>query len=138
MKEQVLSRFEFEEEFKEKLVELVLYKNVSAEQTARKYGLPNTTILINWINNYKRKLVQTLAKRLTEAASICLYNEVYNTKESKVAYIDSITKDIKKQLLKNNLFNQSSLMDIKITDSNSLSPNATRIGLILANYILYL
>lgn len=89
-------------------------------------------------DNYKRKLVQTLAKRLTEAASICLYNEVYNTKESKVAYIDSITKDIKKQLLKNNLFNQSSLMDIKITDSNSLSPNATRIGLILANYILYL
>ncbi|GEM_PF-3883344 len=29
MKEQVLSRFEFEEEFKEKLVELVLYKNLS-------------------------------------------------------------------------------------------------------------
>ncbi|MGJ1436077.1 transposase [Sphingobacterium siyangense] len=56
MNEQVLSRFEFEEEFKEKLVELVLYKNVSAEQTARKYGLPNTTILINWINNYKCKL----------------------------------------------------------------------------------
>ena len=88
-------------------------------------------------DNYKRKLVQTLAKRLTEAASICLYNEVYNTKESKVAYIDSITKDIK-TTTKNNLFNQSSLMDIKITDSNSLSPNATRIGLILANYILYL
>ncbi|QIH35939.1 transposase [Sphingobacterium sp. DR205] len=56
MNEQALSRFEFEEEFKEKLIELVLYKNVSAEQTARKYGLQNTTILINWINNYKRKL----------------------------------------------------------------------------------
>lgn len=46
MNEQALSQFEFEEEFKEKLVELVLYKNMSAEQTARKYGLPNTTILI--------------------------------------------------------------------------------------------
>ncbi len=29
MNEQALSRFEFEEEFKEKLVELVLYKNLS-------------------------------------------------------------------------------------------------------------
>ncbi|WP_433863970.1 hypothetical protein [Sphingobacterium thalpophilum] len=64
MNEQALSRFEFEEEFKEKLVELVLYKNVSAEQTAKKYGLANTKILINWISNYKRKLekgVVTLA-----------------------------------------------------------------------------
>jgi transposase-like protein len=58
MKEQALSRFEFEEEFKEKLVELVLYKNVSAEQVAKKYHLPNITILINWINNYKRRLEQ--------------------------------------------------------------------------------
>jgi transposase len=49
MKEQALSRFEFEEEFKEKLVELVVYKNVSAEQVAKKYRLPNITILINWI-----------------------------------------------------------------------------------------
>ncbi|MCS4162939.1 transposase [Sphingobacterium sp. BIGb0116] len=56
MNEQALSLFEFKEEFKEKLVELVLYKNMSAEQTTRKYGLSNMTILINWINNYKRKL----------------------------------------------------------------------------------
>ncbi|QRY57226.1 hypothetical protein [Sphingobacterium siyangense] len=56
MNEQFLSQFEFEEVFKQKLVELVLYKNVSAEQTERKYGLPNTTILINLINNYKHKL----------------------------------------------------------------------------------
>jgi hypothetical protein len=36
MKKQALSRFEF----KEKLVELVVYKNVSAEQVAKKYHLP--------------------------------------------------------------------------------------------------
>lgn len=56
MNEQSLSRFEFSEEFKEKLVELVIYKNVSASQVAKKYDLPNTHILINWINNYKKKL----------------------------------------------------------------------------------
>lgn len=56
MKEQALLRFEFSEEFKQKLVELVVYKNVSAEQVAKKYDLPNTYMLINWINNYKKKL----------------------------------------------------------------------------------
>ncbi|WP_400263105.1 hypothetical protein ACFX5U_08560 [Sphingobacterium sp. SG20118] len=64
MKEQSLSRFEFPEEFKEKLVESVVYKlvesvvykNVSAAQVAKKYDLPNIHILINWINNYKSKL----------------------------------------------------------------------------------
>ncbi|MET3113231.1 transposase-like protein [Pedobacter sp. CG_S7] len=56
MEEHALLRFEFPEEFKEKLVELVAYKNVSATQVARKYDLPNTHILINWINNYKKKL----------------------------------------------------------------------------------
>lgn len=56
MIEKALSRLELEEQFKKKLEELVLYKNMSAEQTARKYGLPNTMILINCINNYKRKL----------------------------------------------------------------------------------
>ena len=41
MNEQSLLRFEFSEEFKEKLVELVIYKNVSAAQVAKKYDLPN-------------------------------------------------------------------------------------------------
>jgi transposase-like protein len=35
MKERAVLRSEFEEEFKEKLVELVVYKNVSAEQVAK-------------------------------------------------------------------------------------------------------
>jgi len=56
MNEESLSRFVFSEEFKEKLVELVVYKNLSAAQVARKYDLPNTHMLINWINNYKKKL----------------------------------------------------------------------------------
>jgi len=51
MNEESLSRFVFSEEFKEKLVELVVYKNLSAAQVARKYDLPNTHMLINWINN---------------------------------------------------------------------------------------
>ena len=56
MNEESLSRFVFSKEFKEKLVELVVYKNLSAAQVARKYDLPNTHMLINWINNYKKKL----------------------------------------------------------------------------------
>ncbi|WP_400263280.1 hypothetical protein ACFX5U_09580 [Sphingobacterium sp. SG20118] len=55
MKEQSLPRFKFPEEFKEKLVEVVVYKNISAAQVAKKYDLPNIDILIN---NYKSNLAK--------------------------------------------------------------------------------
>ena len=74
MNEQSLLRFEFSEEFKQKLVELVIYKNVSAAQVAKKYDFPNPHILINWINNYKRKLEKgavTLAPM--EKANVLIY-----------------------------------------------------------------
>lgn len=56
MKEKMLEQFSFTDEFKEKLVLLVMYQNQSVKETAKNYNLPNTYILNNWINLYKKKL----------------------------------------------------------------------------------
>lgn len=93
MKEQSLSRFEFPEEFKEKLVELVVYKNVSAAQVAKKYDLPNIHVLINWINNYK--------SILEKGAVTLVPMEKPNTKDT--VLLKKRIKDLEKALEKANV-----------------------------------
>ena len=39
MKEEAIARFDYPEDLKEKLVELVVYQNYSKEEVAKKYGL---------------------------------------------------------------------------------------------------
>ena len=56
MKEVCLSKTDYSEEFKEKLVEQVVYYGQSAKAVAKKYGLANTHILSNWVNIHKKKL----------------------------------------------------------------------------------
>jgi len=56
MKEKMLEQFSFTDEFKEKLVLLIMYQNYSVKEIAKSYNLPNTYILNNWINLYKKKL----------------------------------------------------------------------------------
>jgi len=56
MKEKMLEQFSFPEEFKEKLILLVMYRNQSVKEVAKSYNLPNAYILTNWINLYKKKL----------------------------------------------------------------------------------
>jgi len=56
MKEKMLEQFTFPDEFKEKLVLLVMYRNQSVQEVAKSYGLPNSYILVNWITQYKKKL----------------------------------------------------------------------------------
>jgi transposase-like protein len=56
MKEAMLGQFSFSEEFKEKLVLLVMYKNQSVQEVAKSYRLPNSYILVNWITRYKKNL----------------------------------------------------------------------------------
>ncbi len=56
MKEKMLEQFTFSEEFKEKLVLLVMYRNQSVKEVAKSYHLPNSYILVNWITLYKKKL----------------------------------------------------------------------------------
>ena len=52
----MLEQFSFTDEFKEKLVLLVMYQNQSVKEIAKSYNLPNAYILNNWINLYKKKL----------------------------------------------------------------------------------
>ena len=56
MKEKMLEQFSFTDEFKEKLVLLVMYQNQLVKEIAKSYNLPNTYILNNWINLCKKKL----------------------------------------------------------------------------------
>ena len=56
MKEKMLEQFSFPEEFKEKLVLLVMYHNQSVKEVTKSYNLPNVYILTNWIALYKKKL----------------------------------------------------------------------------------
>ena len=56
MKKETLSNLDYSSEFKEKLIELVVYQNQSTAAVVKKYGLPNSYILTNWINRYKQKL----------------------------------------------------------------------------------
>src|ERR1700712_4268873 len=56
MKEKMMEQFSFTEEFKEKLVLLVMYRNQSVKEVTKSYQLPNVHILNNWITLYKKKL----------------------------------------------------------------------------------
>lgn len=56
MKEKMLEQFSFSDEFKEKLVLLVMYRNQSAKEVAKSYNLPSVYIVTNWIALYKKKL----------------------------------------------------------------------------------
>lgn len=49
-------RFSFSDEFKEKIVLLVMYRNQSVKEVAKSYKLPNVYILISLIDFYKKKL----------------------------------------------------------------------------------
>jgi len=56
MKEKMLEQFEFPDDLKEKIIGLVLYKNQSVKEVAKKYELPNVHIISNWVRIYKKKL----------------------------------------------------------------------------------
>lgn len=56
MKEKMMEQFSFTEEFKEKLVLLVMYRNQSVKEVTKSYQLPSVHILNNWITIYKKKL----------------------------------------------------------------------------------
>ncbi|MFZ6024582.1 MAG: hypothetical protein ACOYVG_09040 [Bacteroidota bacterium] len=56
MKAKMLEQFQFTDELKERLVLMVIFQNQSPKELAKKYGLPNTYILTNWVNIYKKKL----------------------------------------------------------------------------------
>ncbi len=103
MKEEAIARFNYQEEFKEKLVELVVYQNQSTNAVAQKYGLPNTYILNNWINRYKKKLEKG-AVTLTPM-------EKPKTKDS--AELKKRIKDLEKALEKANvlIYGLNSMID---------------------------
>ena len=56
MKAKMLEQFQFTDELKDRLVLLVVYQNQSPKDLAKKYGLPNVHILVNWVRIYKRTL----------------------------------------------------------------------------------
>lgn len=56
MKAKMLEQFQFTDELKERLVLMVVFQNQSPKELAKKYGLPNTYILTNWVKIYKRTL----------------------------------------------------------------------------------
>lgn len=56
MKENMLEQFSFKDEFKQRLVQLVMYRNQSVKEVAKSYNLPNYHFLLNWINLYKKQL----------------------------------------------------------------------------------
>lgn len=56
MKAIVPGQFQFTDELKERLVLLVVYQNQSPKELAKKYGLPNVHILVNWVRIYKKSL----------------------------------------------------------------------------------
>ncbi len=54
MKAQMLEQFQFTDELKERLVLLVVFQNQSPKELAKKYGLPNVHILINWVRDLQK------------------------------------------------------------------------------------
>jgi transposase-like protein len=52
----MLEQFQFTDELKERLVLMVVFQNQSPKELAKKYGLPNVHMLINWVRIYKRTL----------------------------------------------------------------------------------
>lgn len=54
MKEKMLEQFNFSEELKEKVINLVIYKKQTAKDVARMYDLPNIHIITNWVRIYKK------------------------------------------------------------------------------------
>ena len=103
MKEQMLERFKFPKKLKEELVGLVLYKGMGTKDVAEKYGLPNSHVLANWINLYKKKL---------EAGAITLAPMEKKTKV-KAAVLRQRIKQLEKALEKANvmIYGLNSMID---------------------------
>lgn len=56
MEENFLKQFDYSAEEKERMVNLVLYQGWSARNVAKKFHLPNTYMLTNWVSIQKKKL----------------------------------------------------------------------------------
>ncbi len=56
MEKHNLEQFNFTDEFKEKLVLMLVYQNQSPKSLVKKYGLPNPYIFANWVRIYKKTL----------------------------------------------------------------------------------
>ena len=56
MEANFLKQFDFSEEQKERMVNLVLYQGWSARDVAKKFHLPNVHMLTNWVSIQKKKL----------------------------------------------------------------------------------
>lgn len=56
MTTQNLDQFKFTDEFKEKLILLFVYHNHIPKSLVKKYRLPNSYILTNWVKIYKKTL----------------------------------------------------------------------------------
>lgn len=56
MEQKFLKQFEFTEEQRERMVNLVLYQGWAAKRVAEKFHLPNTYMLCNWVREQKKKL----------------------------------------------------------------------------------
>ncbi len=86
-------------------------------------------------DEYKRKLVQTLAHRFTESATLSLYSSQFKEKlhTPLVAFMKR-----EKELL-HLIEEKLSLteLDIQIKSENLLTPNASKVGLMVPHYILF-
>lgn len=87
-------------------------------------------------DEYKQKLVQTLAYRFTESATLSLYSSQFKeiTSASHIAFLkrESLYLDQMKDIL------DFTELDIQIKPDNSLTPNASALGLMLPHYIIFL
>ncbi len=62
----MLEKLSFTKEFKEKLVLMAVYQNHAPKDlAAKKYGLPNVHMLVNWVGIYKRALERGLVSFTT-------------------------------------------------------------------------
>lgn len=103
MKEKMLEQFEFSDDFKEKIIGLVLFQNQPVKEVTRKYELPNVHIISNWIRIYKKKL--------EEGAIILPPMENNKRKNSKA--LNQRIKQLEKSLAKANvlIYGLNSMID---------------------------
>ena len=103
MKKEAIARFDYPEEFKEKLIELVVYQNQDKNIVAKKYGLPNSYMLTNWITIYKKKL---------EKGAVTL-SPMEKPKTKDTAELKKRIKDLEKALEKANvlIYGLNSMID---------------------------
>jgi len=93
MNEKSITRFDYSEELKTEMVELVFYGNHSKEEVVKKYGLPNVYMLNNWITTYKKKFE-------TGAVSLAIMKK---PKTNDATELKKRIKDLEKALEKANV-----------------------------------